>query len=219
MLAFDIETKGLDPKKNRITVICTECVFTGEKKSYEFEQLYFEKQKALMIPDDQDRDAELMIIDDQYNLMVQDIIDTFNKAHSLCAYNGIRFDIPFMAEALKLDNAMVASWVVKCSDILEVTRMVHGKTCKLDLLCQANNLPMKSASGLEAIKMAEDGRFHDLKSYCADDVTILCNLYKQQHLKHPKIEQQINLLEFTHEDFYDMLMICELDDYEEEIDN
>ena len=36
MLAFDIETFGLDPRCAKISVICTECIFTGKRKTFEF---------------------------------------------------------------------------------------------------------------------------------------------------------------------------------------
>ena len=64
-------------------------------------------------------------------------------------------------------------------------------------VCQYNNMTMKSASGLEAIRMADDGRFDELRDYCADDVHILNNLYRQQYLKHPRNNQTINLSHYA----------------------
>jgi uncharacterized protein YprB with RNaseH-like and TPR domain len=36
MLAFDIETTGLDPTHSVVTVVCTEDFHTGERRAYEF---------------------------------------------------------------------------------------------------------------------------------------------------------------------------------------
>ena len=36
MLAFDIETTGLDPDHSLVTVVCTEDFATGERRAYEF---------------------------------------------------------------------------------------------------------------------------------------------------------------------------------------
>ena len=36
MLAFDIETKGLDAGKHDITVVCNQNFYTNERKEYEF---------------------------------------------------------------------------------------------------------------------------------------------------------------------------------------
>jgi hypothetical protein len=36
MLAFDIETTGLDPSHSVVTVVCTQDYHTGERRPYEF---------------------------------------------------------------------------------------------------------------------------------------------------------------------------------------
>ena len=36
MLAFDIETTGLDRERCEVTVVCTEDFHTGERRAYEF---------------------------------------------------------------------------------------------------------------------------------------------------------------------------------------
>ena len=97
----------------------------------------------------------------------------------------------------------VALWVLKTTDILEMSRLVHGSTFKLDLLCEYNGTPMKSGSGLAAIQMAADGRFDALREYCADDVRILNNLYRKQHMRHPRSDARIDLSRWApHEVFY-----------------
>ena len=144
--------------------------------------------------------------------MTEALVRQFDNASSLCAFNGIRFDIPFMHIALNLTIETTTDWVLKTTDILECSRLLHNKTFKLDLLCEHNGLPMKSASGLAAIAMANEGRFNELRDYCADDVSILCDLYRKRHIKNPRTNQSIDLAEWSHEDLYDILCAMEISD-------
>ena len=41
--------------------------------------------------------------------------------------------------------------------------------------------------------MARNVEFDKLRDYCADDVHILCNLYRKQHLPNPRSSDVINL--------------------------
>ena len=78
-------------------------------------------------------------------------------AESLCAFNGVRFDIPFLHAALKLSET-TAAWLLKTTDMLEAARLgLFGPahTFGLNLLCQHNQVPVKSGSGLQAIKFAQ----------------------------------------------------------------
>ncbi len=77
MLAFDIETTGLNPETHLVTVVCTQNLRTGERRAYEFARV---------------RATELA----QEKLLRQELVDAFNSSSSLCAFNGVRFDIPFL---------------------------------------------------------------------------------------------------------------------------
>ena len=186
MLAFDIETFGLHPKQSKISVICTECIFTGKQRTFEFAR----------------HDAEVGGI---CPLMVAELIETLDEAVSLSAFNGVRFDLPFMQTALGLSEATVRPWVLKTTDILECCRLVHKHTFKLDLLCETNGLPMKSGTGLFAITLAREARWQELNSYCADDVSILCNLHRKRHLLNPRTQQKMDLAAWSHPLLYDTL--------------
>ena len=74
MLAFDIETKGLDAGKHDVTVVCTQNFYTNERKAYEFAKVKANDPHSL------------------YDLR-EELIADFDKAESLCAFNGVRFDI------------------------------------------------------------------------------------------------------------------------------
>lgn len=76
MLAFDIETTGLDRHSCHVTVVCTEDFHTGERRAYEFGRVSQERAEGL-----EELKAQL--------------VQALDAAPSLCAFNGLRFDIPF----------------------------------------------------------------------------------------------------------------------------
>ena len=177
MLAFDIETTGLDPAISVVTVVCTKDFRTGERRAYEFGRVRAGEPQSEA-------------------LLREDLIRAFDEADSLCAFNGVRFDIPFLHAALKLSETTTAAWLLKTTDILEAARLgLFGPahTFSLNLLCQHNQVPVKSGSGLQAIQFAHAGQWDALLSYCADDVRILCDLYRRQQLNNPRFHGVIDL--------------------------
>jgi len=183
MLVFDIETTGLDARKHAVTVVSTQDFRSGRRVSYEFARTRVEAQERLAA-------------------LAEEMVLAFEEASSLCAFNGVRFDIPFLRTALRIDDATITRWVLKTSDILESSRLLHGTTFSLDLLCQTNGMATKISSGLQAIAMAAERRWDDLRLYCEDDVAILCRLYAQQRITHPRSKCEIDLREWAHADCY-----------------
>ena len=188
MLAFDIETTGLDPASSVVTVVCTEDFHTGERRAYEFGRVRAcEPQNEA--------------------LLRSELIQAFNEAESLCAFNGVRFDIPFLHTALKLSAKTTTAWLFKTTDILEAARLgLFGPTHTfgLNLLCQHNNVSVKSGSGLQAIQFAQEHKWDELKCYCADDVRILCDLYSRRLLNNPRFHNVIDLSTIAHASTYAM---------------
>ena len=183
MLSFDIETEGLHARQgHKITVICTECFHTREKRAYEFAKHAHDADKL----------AQLR----------EDVITAFDAAPSLCAFNGIKFDLPFMAIALKLPYDTVKRWKSKTSDILESCREVYMHTFSLNLLCEKNEIPIKISTGLAAIKMAADGEYDNLREYCEADVTILNNLYAKRYILNPRNNAVMDLAKWTFDGMY-----------------
>jgi hypothetical protein len=133
-----------------------------------------------------------------YNFMLADVnekailrghvLDAFEKAERLCAYNSVLFDIPFMAKQLDIPSNITNAWLLKLCDPFHSMKTSFDFTCKLDKLLALNSLQCKSASGLQAIEMARNGEWDDLVSYCMDDVRLtaqLCELpviYLFKHL-------------------------------------
>jgi len=187
MLAFDIETTGLDPKDCVVTVVCTQDFETGERRAYEFGRMRAQEPQ-------------------NESLLRKELVDAFDAATSLCAFNGIRFDIPFIHTAFNLPEQTTAAWLLKTTDILEAARLGcfgPAHTFGLNLLCQHNNVAVKSGSGLQAIKFAQEGQWDKLVSYCADDVRILCDLYRRRLLNNPRNYNVIDLGKIAHASIYE----------------
>ena len=83
MLAFDIETTGLDPAKCKVTVVCTQDYHTGAKRVYEFARTLDETPE-------------------EYTELIRTFVRDMDAAPALCAFNGVRFDIPFLEKAFRL---------------------------------------------------------------------------------------------------------------------
>lgn len=172
-LCFDIETTGLDALRDEVTMICSQDLTTGRRTSYNFG-----------LPSSQDQSVDALI---------QELIKDFDEADCLCAFNGIRFDLPFMQQALHLHVDVITRWVLKTVDPLEFLRLSGHCTTSLDKICIHNNIVSKSSTGLQAIKMAHEGLWEDLEEYCQQDVSILCVLLKQRTFKHPAQDTLIDL--------------------------
>ena len=204
MLAFDIETTGLDPASSVVTVVCTEDFRTGERRAYEFGRVRAGEPQG---------EARLR----------EELICAFDAAESLCAFNGVRFDIPFLHKALQLPQETTAAWLFKTTDILEAARLgVFGPTHTfgLNLLCQHNQVQVKSGSGLQAIKFAQEHKWDELLRYCADDVRILCDLYRRRLLNNPRFHGVIDLRKIapasvypacTEESSETLFLLCQAD--------
>jgi hypothetical protein len=50
--------------------------------------------------------------------------------------------------------------------------------------------------------MAAQGRWQELLDYCADDVRILCDLYRRKELKNPRGWRPIDLRRIAHSNLY-----------------
>jgi hypothetical protein len=157
MLAFDIETTGLDMARDRITCACaydacgTERAFifmpegsrrTDHPRDYGFDGGWGDPEEFMALLDDAPR---------------------------LCAFNGVRFDVPFIARQWGAPTERVEGWMRKLFDPFEASRAALGRTFKLEQLLQTNGLQGKTGSGTAAITMAREGRWAELEEYCMHD--------------------------------------------------
>jgi hypothetical protein len=160
MLAFDIETTGLDMERDRITCACAYdgC---GTERAFIFEP---EGSRRTDHPRDYgfdggwgDPEAFMALLD---------------AAPRLCAFNGVRFDVPFIARQWGVPDARVGGWMRKLFDPFEASRLALRRTFPLERLLQNNGLRGKTGSGLAAIAMARDGKFNELAEYCMHDTRV-----------------------------------------------
>ena len=144
MLAFDIETMGLDKRKHEITCACAYDAASGIKRSFVFQ------------------------LGDSH----EEFLQLLDQADALCAFNGFRFDVPFIVHRWNVPAVRYSAWIQKLFDPFEVCKTVLDRTFKLDRLLEANGLPVKTGSGLEAIKMAAEKRYTELVDYCMHDTVM-----------------------------------------------
>lgn len=171
MLAFDIETTGLDPegydaqgRRIRVTCVCV-CNGLGVARTFIF--------KGKEAPTEEDL------------ALRQEVIAHLNAAPRLCAFNGIRFDIPFLARSWGLPASQAGAWVRKTLDVFEASKLSLGRTFSLDRLLIANGLDTKSGSGRRAIELAEREAYEDLGAYCMQDTRMTYLVTSQYHLALP----------------------------------
>ena len=157
MLAFDIETEGLDPLKHAVTCAC---VFNGQGVA---ETFLFKQEDA-----EEDRAQQARFI------------ARLDAAPRLCAFNGVRFDIPFLVKAWQLPPEKAEAWVRKTVDVFEACKLGLGRTFGLDRLLSVNGLESKTGTGLHAVQLAKAKAWDELGAYCMQD-TRLTYLVTCQH--------------------------------------
>jgi len=161
VLAFDIETTGLS---DRDTVTCV-CAFDPDR-GIKF---------GRCTPEGAVCNEFLLLLD---------------QAPLLCAFNGVRFDVPFLAKRWGVSGERAGAWVRKLVDPFEACRMGLRRTFSLDRLLEANGLDCKTGSGLEAVAMARDGRWVELEAYCMSDTEKTHSVVKMTKLLLPDAKKK-----------------------------
>ena len=90
-------------------------------------------------------------------------------ADRLCAFNGARFDLPFLQARYNLADARVGAWVLKLNDLYETARLAFASSYSLNALLAANGMDAKTGSGGDAVLLAREGRWRELGEYCRQD--------------------------------------------------
>jgi RNase_H superfamily len=151
MLCFDIETTGLNAHHDRVTCVCMYDQDTDLRQAYVFDHP----------PTSQDTLSKR-----------DEVMGLLDHAGRLCAFNGARFDLPFIARSWGADDARLGGWLAKLVDVFEACKLALNKTFSLNLLLAANGLEGKSGSGLEAVRLAQQGEWDALSDYCMQDVLL-----------------------------------------------
>lgn len=168
MLAIDIETMGLHKHKKEcpITMICIYDQINHIQESFPF-LLCIDPNTGLVT------DAEL------YEKLKQKLLVRLQNAQQIASYNGVLFDLPFIASQFHIPDHILSSWILKTIDIFYSVKMTLNKYFKLKDILSANQLEEKSADGLQAIEWARMGEIQLLQEYCMQDTVLtwkLCNL-------------------------------------------
>jgi hypothetical protein len=93
-----------------------------------------------------------------------------DSADSILIHNKA-FDIEVMG--LYFDRARVDKWDAKTFDLFETIRYWEGTWVGLGAMCEINDKPTKTGSGLAAVRLWREGKFDELAAYCAQDVIIM----------------------------------------------
>ncbi len=165
LVAFDIETTGLDPRSHAVTAAC---VFgDGAEETFLFKG------------ENEDVDKEAK----------ERFLAVLDAAPRLCAFNGIRFDIPFLHTAWGLSTERVGAWVLKTIDVYEACKLGLNTTFSLDKLLYVNGMEGKSGSGLHAIALAKTKQWDALGAYCMQDTRMTYLVTRQDNIALPLLGQ------------------------------
>lgn len=99
----------------------------------------------------------------------------FDGASLIVAYNGIDFDMPVLRKYYS-SSARYMRHKQKLHDPFDRIRSNTGLWVGLGTLLSHNGLPTKTGSGVDAVRLWEEGHRDELMSYCANDVTALTRL-------------------------------------------
>jgi hypothetical protein len=141
MLAFDLETTGLCPFTDTVT-----CAAVCDSEAG------FERTFIFAVGDSPDEFMRLL-----------------DDAPRLCAFNGASFDLPFIQHQLGASPKRVRAWRLKLHDVFEACKLALNITFSLDALLELNGLPGKTGSGCDAIRLAAQRRWPELREYCLND--------------------------------------------------
>ena len=174
MLAFDIETTGLNEKQHLITVISLYDDITNIRRVLRFVVL--------------DTDEGRIRYKDNYRDLVIELTEILDKAEHLCGFNAISFDIPFIACQFKIPYKTATNWKEKTFDILQIARCNFNRTFSLDLLFKMNPVSSggKTSTGIQAIEMAKNGQWEKLEAYCLADSRLVHEISSLKIIKCPE---------------------------------
>jgi hypothetical protein len=160
MLAFDLETTGLNPLTDRITCAAAYDPAAGIERVFFFTR------------DGGDGPEEFMAL--------------LDAADRLCAFNGARFDIPFLQHQLDPAPQRVLAWRLKLHDVFEACRLSLCVTFPLHALLSINGLPGKTGTGADAIVLAREERWKELGDYCMHDTRMTHQVSSLARIQLPK---------------------------------
>lgn len=161
MLSFDLETTGLDPLTDRIT-----CAAVCDPDAG-IERVFFFHRGG-------DTDGE-------------EFMRMLDQADRLCAFNGAEFDLPFIYAQLRPPLERVRAWRLKLHDVFVACKWGLGVTFPLQKLLDANGLPGKTGSGLDAVHLYMDKKWELLGEYCLNDTRVTHRVSTMDRIVIPRV--------------------------------
>lgn len=161
---FDIETTGLSLKDDKITVACF-IIQERPPNSANTKHVTYN-----------------MCVDTSCTTLAnfcQGIVGVLENCDIIVAYNGIRFDIPFVAKWVHDTTGIdyTFAWLAKTLDYCDIIFCKTGAFQSMQDMCKKNNINVeKSASGKQAVLWAKAGKWQELEAYCMQDVVVLVSL-------------------------------------------
>ncbi|MBW1796130.1 MAG: ribonuclease H-like domain-containing protein [Deltaproteobacteria bacterium] len=154
-IVLDIETTGLLPwYGDRITCICAK---DSDGKKFSSTR---KDERALI-------DSFLEWLNAKHG----------NKHYLLITKNGKCFDIPFiMARIALMKELTEAEKAILNCDHFDLEEITYGRISLNDTARLLKCTP-KSGTGEHAIELWEEGRYHELKAYCMQDVETTEEVY------------------------------------------
>jgi hypothetical protein len=162
MLAFDIETEGLNSDEDGITVASVYDPTRGIHKTFFFMREGFDRQDNI----------------DEFLLML-------DEAKSLCCFNGVRFDVPFIIKDFGVEQERYTRWFCKIFDYFEVCKLVFSSSCGLNTMLSSNGEEVKSSCGMQAVLWAREKRWEELEEYCMRDTVLTHRISSMERVELP----------------------------------
>jgi len=167
MLIIDIETTGLELQTHEITVIGT-ILYDPVKKCIVKVECFN------VIINKIDENAHGMI--DVKRRVAQILAD----CTSIVAFNGIKFDMPFILKWLEespSSDVLLSGIESKYLDFCAISKTIANSYISLNNVCILNQIKVcKSANGAQAVVWAREHEWKKLSDYCMQDVFVLLEL-------------------------------------------
>ena len=116
---------------------------------------------------------------------MEKLLDMFDDAKLICAYNGREFDMQVLRPFYGSDEAR---WEAHCRKLMdpftEASRQA-GRRVKLSTLLQLNGVQGKLGAGADAPGLWRAGRLEQLQRYCMRDVVALAELVVKPWVRVP----------------------------------
>jgi len=115
------------------------------------------------------QDKYLSFFEDQF----KELEEFLKGAGLIIGFGLTRFDVPVMDKYFEMNFFSVPR-----IDILDEIEMTSGRRISLNLLAKANvGMEKTYASGLEAIRLYNEGKMKELEEYCLQDVRVTKEVY------------------------------------------